>query len=559
MAFQHFGVLFILGFGIFGGALGAQLFQRLRIPQVVGYIVIGLVLGESGLQIIRLNDVLALRPLNLFALGVIGFLVGGELRIELFRRYGRQFLAILLGEGIAAFVAVGICSGLLVYIVTQNVTISAASGIVFGAIASATDPASTINVLWEYRTRGVVTTTITAIVALDDALAMTLYGLGTTTAEMLTRSSTSILSGVAEIGIELFGAIALGLVAALLLRFLLRWLCEPEKSLALSIGLTLLLIAICVRTGLDVILAAMAVGFGLVNMAPRRSAELFRVMRGFSLPIFVIFFVLVGARLTVSSMPSWLLLIVATYVIGRSAGKMLGAWFGARLTNCDPAVRRYLGLGLFAQGGVAVGLSIMASQRMGSLSLANGYTVGDAIIFGVTTTTLILQIIGPPLVKFSMKLAGEIGKNITEDDVIASMTVADVMERDVPPIPEYASVSDIIERLVVGDQLGYPVVDRDGRLVGKVSLTGVKNVIADQSTWRWLVGSDVMEPVEDVAFPDEPLQDVIRRMRAKELDCLPVVRSADDHEYAGVLYIRQVRKKTADELLVRQQASPRTA
>ena len=90
------GILILLGTGLLGGALGASVFQRLRIPQVVGYIVIGLLLGQSGFGLIQAIDEENLRPFNLFALGIIGFLVGGELKIETFRKYGKQFAAIII-------------------------------------------------------------------------------------------------------------------------------------------------------------------------------------------------------------------------------------------------------------------------------------------------------------------------------------------------------------------------------------------------------------------------------------------------------------------------------
>jgi len=188
----HLGVLFLLGIGAFGGILGATIFQRLRIPQVVGYIVIGVVIGQSGLHLVTSQDIITLGTFNLFALGLIGFMVGGELHGETFRLYGRQFMMILLGEGLGAFLLVGAALTLICWHFLGNFYVALACGIVFAAIASATDPASTINVLWEYRGRGVLTTTLTAIVALDDALAMTLYGLGTSIAAVLTGGSASL-------------------------------------------------------------------------------------------------------------------------------------------------------------------------------------------------------------------------------------------------------------------------------------------------------------------------------------------------------------------------------
>jgi len=360
----HFGILFLLGLSLLGGTLGAWAFQRLKIPQVVGYIIAGVIVGESGLRIIDLHTLEALRPFTMFALGIIGFLVGAELKLEDFRRYGKQFAAILVGEGVAAFALVTLGTWVIFYALTHSVATSLAAGIVLGAIASATDPASTISVLWEYRCRGVFTTTVTAIVALDDALAMTLYAIGTGAAAILVGSHGDVTGRVLKVGGELGAALLLGVIVALLLNFLVRWAKAGAQTLALSLSALLLMIGVARVLDLDVILASMACGFVVRNMAPRRTEGLIRLLREFSSPVYVLFFVFVGARLAVHSFPAWLGAVVAVYVIGRTAGKMSGAWLGARLTNSPESVRRYLGMGLFAQGGVAVGLSIIATEHL---------------------------------------------------------------------------------------------------------------------------------------------------------------------------------------------------
>lgn len=158
----------------------------------------------------------------------------------------------------------------------------------------------------------------------------------------------------------------------------------------------------------------------------------------------MLFFVLVGARLTLSNMPVFLWIIVGLYVLFRSTGKMTGAWLGAKLTKADPVVQKYTGLGLFAQGGVAIGLSIMATQHLHGLELAGGIDLGDIIITGVTATTFIVQIIGPTMTKVAIKLAKETGKNITEEDVIAKWKVTDVLDTSVPSIRITDSVKQIV-------------------------------------------------------------------------------------------------------------------
>jgi Kef-type K+ transport system membrane component KefB len=546
------GVLFILGLGVFGGMLGARLFQRLRIPQVIGYIAIGLAVGQSGLGIITRDHVATLQPFSLFALGIIGFLVGGELQLATFRKYARQFTAILFGEGLGAFFLVGIPATLLMYFVLGSWPIAAATGIVFGAIASATDPASTMDVLWEYRSQGVLTTSIIAVVALDDALAMVLYGLGTSVAQVLISGGTDIRGETIRIAIALLGAIGLGVLSALVLRFMLGWIHQTERNVALAVGVILLAISVSATYGMDIILATMALGFCLTNLEPRRSKDVFALMRSFSVPIYVLFFVLVGARLGIAQMPLWLWALVAIYVIGRSVGKIAGAYLGARLTRSPAVVRRYMGFGLFTQGGVAVGLSIMASSHLGAIALSDEMAIGDVVIFGVTATTLILQLLGPPMVKLAIVLANEAGRNLTEEDVIATLRVADVMDSRVAPVPEHQPLSEAIQTLANDDYLVYPVVDRHGHIAGILSMDNLKQVLADQDVWQWLLVADVMAPVEYKATAGEPLQDVLNRMRDLKLDEMVVVQDGNGAAPQGLVDIRYMRKRIDEELLRRR-------
>ncbi len=197
---QHLNVILLLGIAVFGGTIGARIFRRLHIPQIIGCIIIGVVIGESGLRLVSEEVIGLVEPLNYFALGIIGFMIGGELKLDVLKKYGKQFISILLAEGTAAFVLVTLASVVIAYAFTGNIKTSVALGVVLGAISSATDPASTIQVLWEYKTRGALTTAAIAIVALDDALALSLYAFGT--------SITGILTGHGGTGI---GA---GLIAA---------------------------------------------------------------------------------------------------------------------------------------------------------------------------------------------------------------------------------------------------------------------------------------------------------------------------------------------------------
>ena len=550
MAEIHLGILMLLGIGVLGGALGAWFFQKIRIPQVVGYIAFGILIGKSGLKLLGTEDIENLRSFTWFALGIIGFLVGGELKFETFKQYGKQFIQILLWEGLLAFFLVAGATFGIVYLVTHHFSASLAAGVIFGAIASATDPASTVEVLWEYRARGVLTTTIIAIVALDDALAMTLYGIGTSCAEMLLGQGGNVLGEVLRIVIELGGSVCFGLISGLIMVLFLRYVHQKqERMLAIGVGTLLCVIGTAIALHLDVILVTMAMGLLLVNRMPHRSEKLLAVVKSFSVPIYVMFFVMVGARLEIINMPLWMWGIVAVYVIGRSAGKMIGCYVGAKLSGASEAVQKYSGLGIFAQGGVAIGLSIMASQHLGNIQIMDDYSLGELIISGVTATTFIVQIIGPAMVKLSIRLAGENDRNITEEDMIERLKVSDVALKQVEPLYETDPVGRAVQRFSLGENMAYPVVNEKGKLSGMLTLSHLKDILLDGDCWAWMVVADVLVPGTRSVAETMGLKEAIAIMEESGNEQLPIVRSAEDELAAGILDRRHTRKIIQQEMI----------
>jgi Kef-type K+ transport system membrane component KefB/CBS domain-containing protein len=539
----HTGILLILGICAAGGVLGAWLFQKWNIPQVVGYIIIGVLIGETGFGLLHAQDIVALRPFNHFALGLIGFLVGGELKGALFRKYGRQFTAILAGEGILAFLLVGSASTLIVYVVGKDWRMALAAGVVLGAIASATDPASTMDVLWENRAGGVLTSSIVAIVALDDALAMSLYGLGTGLANLLVAEGGAQTPWLDFFLIlrELFGAVALGAVVGFILNAVVRYMPQNERRLGLSLGMILLCIGTAVSLQLDVILATMTAGIILVNQAPRRSNKIFEVIRSFSAPIYIVFFVLVGARLSIRNMPAWLWVLIAAYVILRSVGKWVGAYWGGYISSAPDVIRRYVGMTLFAQGGVAVGLSIVASERLQHLQITESLTLGNMIIFTVTATTLCVQMIGPFFARKAVMLAKENGKNRTEADILSELKVADVLTQGIDSFEERTPLSEVVQRFAEQDAYVYPVTDKDGRITGILTFEMLKELLPARETWAWMVVGDVMQPVRDRICATMNLAEATAELSNIQVEALPVVDDYTNGRLVGVLDQRMIQ------------------
>ncbi|MCD6378297.1 MAG: CBS domain-containing protein, partial [Planctomycetes bacterium] len=281
-------------------------------------------------------------------------------------------------------------------------------------------------------------------------------------------------------------------------------------------------------------------------LAPRRSRESFEIVEQFAQPIYVLFFVIVGARLYIGGMQWWLWVLAVVYVIGRTAGKMLGANLGARFSGATESVRKYLGLCLFSQAGVAIGLSILASMSFSP-------KIGGAIIMIVTATTLLVQIIGPPCVKLAVKKAGEIGLDVTEEDLMRSYKVRDVVNRTTPTFHENSRLGDILRTIAQTDAMSYPVIDAEGKLVGIITIEELKRSFVDNEMTNWLLAYDLMRPVPDVIEQDAPLIEAITRMREQNLSYIPVVESRDNPRLVGMLELSAVERYLSGEVIRRRQ------
>jgi Kef-type K+ transport system membrane component KefB/CBS domain-containing protein len=537
--------LAVIGLAVLLGTVGGRIFEKLKIPQVVGNIVIGLILSESVLGLISRETIRDLEPFNYFALSVIGFLIGGELHRDVFKKHGRRFLIILLSEGMGAFLAVGLLVGWVTWMITGQISLAIALGSVLGAISSATAPAATVNVLWEYKTGGPLTTTVFAIVAMDDALALILFSIAAGVATMLTGQGTGgIAASLGRVGWELLGGAAFGVATGFLLNLGLKRAQDRDSSLAFTIGALAFVTGLGRMLEIDTILASMALGFTIVNLAPRRSDRSFKTVEEFAPPIFVLFFVSVGAQINFGGMAGWMWVLALVYVTARTIGKLAGANIGARLGKVAPSVRKYLGLCLFSQAGVAVGLSISASHRFSG-------DLGTAVIMIIALTTFIVQIIGPPSVKMAVKKAGEVGMKLTEDDLISSYRVADMVKRTRDRFLPDTSLDKILDEIAGADDIAYPIVDEDGTLMGVVSFAELRRSFMSRDLRRFLVAYDMMVPPAATVSEDTPLADALALMKKLDVEFLPVVTGDDSGKLVGMLEQREINRAISKEIMRR--------
>jgi Kef-type K+ transport system membrane component KefB/CBS domain-containing protein len=526
-------ILFLIGIAIFFGAFGGRIFQKFKIPQVVGYIIIGVLLGESVLGILKHSTVDAFTPIINVALGLIGFMIGSELKGEVFRKYGRSIYTILISEGMLAFVLVTI----FVTILTKKLYL----GLILGAIASATDPASTVNVLWEYKTRGPLTTTLTAIVALDDGLALILYGLVSVFSRaMIAKEEFSLWQSIGLPLFEIFQCFLLGIIGGILLAKLISRIYIKEKELELPfvLGVVILVVGVSIYLHLDLIFSSMVLGLTLRNIIPEISQRLFKTVKEMAAPLYILFFVIVGVSLDIHVFAKVsILLIISLYLVARSSGKIIGATVGGIIAKARKTVSQYTGICLFTQGGVAIGLAMSISHNLSHLG-EQGILVGNIIVSVVAATTFVVQLIGPILVKLGVTRADEVWRNITKEDIIDSYKISDVMQKDFSLIREDATLNEIIKTIKEKESYRFPVVNKHNELIGLISLEEIRNALLEEQLNQIVLARDVAVPVGKVLYQEQPLKEAFEIFDKRKIDYLPVVKFSGSAEVVGILEYR---------------------
>lgn len=512
----HLNMLLVLGLALFGGTIGGRLFQKIKVPQVVGYILIGFLLGPSVIGIINAPMLQTLVPFSYFALGLIGFMIGGELNRETLKKYGKQFMVILLFEGLFAFVLVTLLIGGIGTLFFKDTKMVWSLALLLGAISSATAPAATTDVLWEYKAKGPLTTMIFGIVALDDVLAIILFAVASSVVtHLIGTSQNASFAAFFQPLYEIGGAFILGSVSGWVLVTIINHYQQKERMLVFLIGMVLFVLGFSMAVNVSMLLAAMTLGMIVANRLSAMSKQVFSIIQDFSPPIFILFFVMVGARLNLQAFTPIMSLVFVLYLLGRTGGKMVGAYWGAQLSRAGTVVRKYLPLCLFSQAGVAIGLSLVAAQSLNK-------DMGNMVIIIITMTTFVVQLLGPPCVKYAVVKAKEAGKNITEEDIVRATSVRELMDTRYPLIHENTPAQAILEIFAQSPYTQYPVVDRQGKLSGVINIDGIKNSLLFEKANPLLLAADLKERFPHAVFLETSLWEAKNYMDNCRLGFLPV-------------------------------------
>ncbi|MBR5109201.1 MAG: cation:proton antiporter [Clostridia bacterium] len=382
--------LLLVGITMMAGLVMSRAAKLVKLPNVTAFLVAGLIIGPCVAGVLSKEQAESMGIISEAALGFIAYSIGGEFKLSYLKKIGKAPLTITVFQGVATAACVD--AGLILFGVDVPLAL------LLGAIALATAPAATLMVVRQYKAHGPVTQMLLPVVAMDDALGLMVFSISASVAQAMLGGAVTVSGMLLSPLVEIVGSFALGAALGWLLAFGARFFASRGNKLALSIALVLAGVGLCDILNLSSLLVCMMIGAMMVNLSQQREVLMEQCDR-FTPPLFLLFFVLSGADLDLSVLPS-VGLIGLAYLLLRSIGKWGGTMLGAVCVKADRNIRNYLGLTLLPQAGVAIGMSALVSARFPTL----GSQVNTIVLAGV----LVFELIGPVITKVALTKAGEI-------------------------------------------------------------------------------------------------------------------------------------------------------
>lgn len=364
------GLLFLLGLA--ADALG----HRSRLPRVTLLLLCGLAAGDAGFGLIPESVTALYPPVTIIALSMVAFLLGSALSAETLRAHGRAILVVSL--------TVTLCTLGLVALGLWALGTDPVTALVLGAIATATAPAATYDVIRQSGVDNGFTRVLKGIVAIDDAWGLMLFSV----VLVLARIWTGTGDGGAVLGLaarEIGGAVGLGLVIGLPAAVLTGRLSDGEPLRIEALGLVFLTAGLALALDLPYLIAGMTAGMVIVNLA-RHHKSAFHEIENLQWPFMIVFFVLAGTTLDAAALKT-VGLLGAAYMLLRILARIAGGWLGAVLAGAPRHWRPWIGPALLPQAGVAVGMALIASEQIPGQ--------GARIMALTIAATVVFELIGP--------------------------------------------------------------------------------------------------------------------------------------------------------------------
>lgn len=405
---DYLNLTLILGIAMAAGLLSTRLMRLLNLPNVTGYLIIGLLLGPFVGHLFSPQLIADFSIVSDIALGFIAFSIGCEFKLSSLKKIGSKVVIITVFQALTTALLVT----LAIFAFTRDVALA----LTLGAIATATAPAATLMVVRQFKAKGPVVDTLLPVVAFDDAIGLIIFSVFLAISKVVATNSVLSIEAIlvaplVEILLSLVIGAALGALLALVMRFFKSRANRLSLMIAtvfLGVGVTKLFSALDWYS-LSSLLLCMMIGAVFANLRSDSNLVLEGVDR-WTPPLFMFFFILSGAELNISVILS-VGIIGIIYIVTRSIGKYFGAYFGALISKSDKKIRNYLGFALLPQAGVAIGMAKVVSDEMPP-------EIGTKIVTVVLCSVLVFELAGPIITKLSLMRAGEIIKETKKTKAI---------------------------------------------------------------------------------------------------------------------------------------------
>ncbi len=394
-------ILFIfIGITIISSIIIEKSIAKLKSPAILAYILAGAIIGPGAIGLVKLQDLKVLDFINTITLSLIGFNVGSELRLSELKKMGSSIIKIVLFETFITW--------MIVFLGTSIILKNMHMGIIYGALAAATAPAGTVDVIRQYKAQGKLTSTLFAVMGIDDILALLIFSISIPIARLLiVKGQFTLGSSLFHAGEEIVFSIAIGVLSGFLLYYASRKIHDKNLMLLLSIGSLFLHCGIAENFRLSPILLNMSTGIVLVNKSAIISRKFSGIYTEWAPPVYLLFFALIGTRMNIFVIMNFIP-IITVYILCRTFGKLSGSYLGCTIAKSPKIIRDNLGFTLLSQAGVAIGLTYGAVRLLEEAGLFN---CAEQVINVMTSTTFLIMLIGPVLVKYGLSKAGEIKVN----------------------------------------------------------------------------------------------------------------------------------------------------
>lgn len=358
--------------------------RRTHLPRVTLLLIFGIIIGQNLLDIIPAVFSDRFEIIADMALLMVGFLLGGKLTAGAFKKAGGQILWISISAAIVTTAVV--CSGLI------WMGVNAEIAILLGCIASATAPAAVLDVVTESNHKGPFSDLLLAIVSLDDAWALLLFGIGIATVKSMHGLDADVLPLLA-VSREIGGAIILGVLIGLPAAYLTGRIKSGQPILVEALGIVFICGGLAIMLDVSFLIASMVMGAVITNLASHHEYP-FHAIEGIDWPFMVIFFVLAGASIELGALRE-IGMIGLVYIVCRATGKYLGARLGSHFCQADKATKRWMGIALLPQAGVAIGMALVAAEHFPEYR--------QTLLSVIISTTVFFEIIGPVFTRMALQ------------------------------------------------------------------------------------------------------------------------------------------------------------